>query len=66
MEAARRRPAEQGVSQVSDGHRTGPLDRLDLPADTRHLAELRQVLAAGHENHHRSPGARDDAVRSCS
>ncbi|MCX4717024.1 hypothetical protein OG818_14565 [Streptomyces virginiae] len=42
------------------------LDRLDLPADTPHLAELRQVLAAGHTNHYRSPGAWDDAVRSCS
>lgn len=42
------------------------LDRLDLPADTRHLAELRHVLAAGHKNHYRSPGAWDDAVRSCS
>ncbi|GHI76653.1 hypothetical protein Sspor_22140 [Streptomyces spororaveus] len=42
------------------------LDRLDLPADTRHRAELRQVLAAGHTNHYRSPGAWDDAVRSCS
>ncbi|MFF3941757.1 hypothetical protein [Streptomyces phaeofaciens] len=42
------------------------LDELDLPADTRHLAELRQVLAAGHRNHNRSPGAWDDAVRSCS
>ncbi|MFB6820855.1 hypothetical protein ACFCXA_04580 [Streptomyces virginiae] len=42
------------------------LDRLDLPADTPHLAELRQVLAAGHANHYRSPAAWDDAVRSCS
>ncbi|MGW6570844.1 hypothetical protein ACWGAN_01530 [Streptomyces sp. NPDC054945] len=42
------------------------LVRLDLPADPRHLAELRQVLAAGHTNHHRCPGAWDDAVRSCS
>ncbi|MGW4507282.1 hypothetical protein ACWENO_21890 [Streptomyces sp. NPDC004436] len=42
------------------------LGRLDLPADTRHLAGLRQVLAAGHRNHHRSPGAWDEAVRSCS
>ncbi|MGW9068069.1 hypothetical protein ACWGQT_01280 [Streptomyces yangpuensis] len=42
------------------------LGRLDLPTDTRHLAELRHVLAAGHKNHHRSPGAWDDAVRSCS
>ncbi|MEW1635966.1 hypothetical protein AB0469_18030 [Streptomyces sp. NPDC093801] len=42
------------------------LDRLDLPADTRHLAGLRHVLAAGHRNHHRSPGAWDAAVRSCS
>ncbi|MFI1445730.1 hypothetical protein [Streptomyces virginiae] len=42
------------------------LDRLDLPADTPYLAELRQVLAAGHANHYRSPGAWDDAVRSCS
>lgn len=42
------------------------LDRLELPADTRHLAELRHVLTAGHKNHYRSPGAWDDAVRSCS
>ncbi|MGW4747358.1 hypothetical protein ACWEPR_21400 [Streptomyces sp. NPDC004290] len=41
------------------------LDQLDLPADTQHLAALRHVLAAGHENHHRSPGAWDEAVRSC-
>ncbi|MGQ4354899.1 hypothetical protein [Streptomyces drozdowiczii] len=41
------------------------LDRLDLPADTRHLAELHHVLAAGHKNHYRSPGAWDDALRSC-
>lgn len=42
------------------------LDRLDLPTNSRHLAELRHVLAAGHKNHYRSPGAWDDAVRSCS
>ncbi|GAA3013214.1 hypothetical protein [Streptosporangium longisporum] len=42
------------------------LDRLELPANTRHRAELRHVLAAGHENHFSSPGAWDDAVRSCS
>ncbi|MFB7406888.1 hypothetical protein ACFCZ2_06850 [Streptomyces sp. NPDC056202] len=42
------------------------LDRLDLHTDTLHLAELRHVLAAGHRNHYRSPGAWDDAVRSCS
>ncbi|MFE1793985.1 hypothetical protein ACFW7J_37205, partial [Streptomyces sp. NPDC059525] len=42
------------------------LDRLDLPANTRHLAKLRRVLAAGHKNHYRSPAAWDDAVRSCS
>ncbi|MFE0641947.1 hypothetical protein ACFW2Y_10115 [Streptomyces sp. NPDC058877] len=42
------------------------LDRLDLPADTQHLAELRRVLAEGHKNHHRSPGAWDDAARACS
>ncbi|WP_229860358.1 hypothetical protein [Streptomyces litmocidini] len=42
------------------------LDRLALPAGTWHLAELRHVLAAGHRNHYRSPGAWDDAVRSCS
>ncbi|MEU8756669.1 hypothetical protein AB0C88_39930 [Streptomyces chartreusis] len=40
------------------------LDQLDLPANTQHLAELRHVLAAGHKNHYRSPGAWDDAVRS--
>lgn len=44
----------------------GLLDKLDLPAGTQHLAELRHVLAAGHKNHYRSPGAWDDAVRSCS
>ncbi|MEV3993791.1 hypothetical protein AB0J57_33395 [Streptomyces sp. NPDC049837] len=42
------------------------LDRLDLPTDTQHLAELRHVLAAGHKNHYHSPRAWDDAVRSCS
>ncbi|SEB65892.1 hypothetical protein [Streptomyces sp. TLI_105] len=42
------------------------LDQLDLPTNTRHLAGLRHVLAAGHKNHYRSPGAWDDAVRSCS
>ncbi|MCX4632296.1 hypothetical protein [Streptomyces sp. NBC_01443] len=42
------------------------LDRLDLPADTEHRAELRHVLAAGHNNHYRSPSAWDRAVRSCS
>ncbi|MGW2819107.1 hypothetical protein [Streptomyces sp. NPDC001415] len=39
------------------------LDQLDLPANTQHLAELRYVLAAGHENHH-SPRAWDEVVRS--
>ncbi|MHC5905949.1 hypothetical protein ACVNF4_18900 [Streptomyces sp. S6] len=33
------------------------LDRLTLPADTTHLAELRTVLAAGHRNHYASPEA---------
>ncbi|MFB6874852.1 hypothetical protein [Streptomyces sp. NPDC056323] len=42
------------------------LDQLELPMGTQHRAELRQVLAAGHKNHYRSPGAWDDAVRSCS
>ncbi|MFF2198002.1 hypothetical protein [Streptomyces sp. NPDC058157] len=42
------------------------LGRLDLPTNTRHLAALRHVLDAGHANHHRSPDAWDDAVRSCS
>ncbi|MFG2308882.1 hypothetical protein ACGFS9_09430 [Streptomyces sp. NPDC048566] len=42
------------------------LGQLDLPTNTRHLAELRHVLAAGHKNHHRSPGAWDEALRSCS
>lgn len=42
------------------------LDQLDLPANTQHLAELRHVLAAGHKNHYRSPGAWDEAVRACS
>ncbi|MFF9178725.1 hypothetical protein [Streptomyces sp. NPDC014793] len=39
------------------------LGRLDLPTNTEHLAQLRHVLAAGHKNHYRSPGAWDDAVR---
>ncbi|MDX3520181.1 hypothetical protein [Streptomyces scabiei] len=43
----------------------GLLDELVLPATTRHVAELRHVLAAGHRNHYLSPGAWDDAVRSC-
>jgi hypothetical protein len=42
------------------------LDQLDLPTNTQYLAELRHVLAAGHKNHYRSPGAWDDALRSCS
>lgn len=42
------------------------LDQLDLPTNTRHLAELRHVLAAGHKNHYRSPDAWADAVLSCS
>lgn len=42
------------------------LDRLDLPAGTQHLGELRHVLAAGHQNHYCSPHAWGDAVRSCS
>ncbi|MEV5762749.1 hypothetical protein AB0L61_39025 [Streptomyces tendae] len=42
------------------------LDQLDLPPNTQHLAQLRHVLAAGHKNHYRSPGAWDDAARSCS
>ncbi len=41
------------------------LDRLELPADTEHLTELRHVLAAWHKNHYRSPDAWDQAVRSC-
>ncbi|MFR9795887.1 hypothetical protein ACL02U_08280 [Streptomyces sp. MS06] len=42
------------------------LDQLSLPMNTQYLAELRHVLAAGHTNHDRSPGAWGDAVRSCS
>ncbi|MEU3278893.1 hypothetical protein [Streptomyces antibioticus] len=42
------------------------LDQLDLPTTTQHLVALRHVLAAGHSNRHGSPGAWDDAVRSCS
>ncbi|MEE1755303.1 hypothetical protein [Streptomyces sp. SP18CS02] len=42
------------------------LDQLDLPANTRHRAELRHVLTAGHRNHYRSAGAWEAAVRSCS
>ncbi|WP_225640883.1 hypothetical protein [Streptomyces werraensis] len=42
------------------------LDQLDLSANTQHLAELRHVLAAGHKNHYRSPGAWGDALPSCS
>ncbi|MFC5904320.1 hypothetical protein [Streptomyces zhihengii] len=41
------------------------LGQLELPAHTRHLAELRHVLVAGHKNHYGSVGAWDDAVRSC-
>ncbi|MFC5718589.1 hypothetical protein ACFP1Z_00130 [Streptomyces gamaensis] len=40
------------------------LMQLDLPEDTPHLAQLRSVLAAGHENHYRSPDAWDDAAAS--
>ncbi|WP_229922847.1 hypothetical protein [Streptomyces morookaense] len=40
------------------------LTRLQLPADTSHLAELRSVLTAGHGNHYRSPHAWDDAART--
>ncbi|MFI0975540.1 hypothetical protein ACH4SP_00770 [Streptomyces sp. NPDC021093] len=40
------------------------LGELDLPADTEHAAELRTVLAAGHANHYRSPGAWEEAVRA--
>jgi hypothetical protein len=40
------------------------LARLQLPADTPHLAPLRSVLAAGHRNHYRSPHAWDDAIRA--
>lgn len=40
------------------------LAELDLPADTEHLAELRTVLAAGHDNHYRSPRAWDNALRT--
>jgi hypothetical protein len=40
------------------------LARLQLPADTPHLAALRSVLAAGHRNHYRSPRAWDDAVQA--
>ncbi|WP_347147213.1 alpha/beta fold hydrolase [Streptomyces sp. W1SF4] len=37
------------------------LDRLELPAGTEHRVALRQVLAAGHRNHYRSPEAWDGA-----
>ncbi|MDG4864706.1 hypothetical protein P8605_41820 [Streptomyces sp. T-3] len=40
------------------------LARLQLPPDTRHLAELRSVLTAGHTYHCRSPQAWADAVRA--
>lgn len=40
------------------------LARLQLPADTPNLPELRSVLVAGHRNHYRSPHAWDDAVRT--
>ncbi|WP_415744161.1 hypothetical protein [Streptomyces scabiei] len=43
----------------------GLLDELVLPAATRHVAELRHVLAAGHRNHYLGQGAWDAAVRSC-
>ncbi|MFF4833923.1 hypothetical protein [Streptomyces sp. NPDC001315] len=36
---------------------------LDLPTGTEHVGELHAVLAAGHRNHYRSPGAWDEAVR---
>ncbi|MDT7842091.1 hypothetical protein [Streptomyces justiciae] len=42
------------------------LERLRLPAGTAHVEELRFVLAAGHANHRREPGAWDEAVRVCS
>ena len=42
------------------------LERLRLPAGTAHVEELRVVLAAGHANHRREPGAWDEAVRVCS
>ncbi|MFF3947405.1 hypothetical protein ACFYYN_21600 [Streptomyces sp. NPDC001902] len=42
------------------------LSGLELPPDTRHLAQLRLVLAAGRRNHHRSPGAWDAALRTAS
>ncbi|MEI5009143.1 hypothetical protein RB196_19275 [Streptomyces sp. PmtA] len=42
------------------------LDQLDLPPNTQQLAQLRHVLAAGHKNRYRSPGAWEDAARSCS
>ncbi|WP_329333906.1 hypothetical protein OG252_04575 [Streptomyces sp. NBC_01352] len=40
------------------------LARLQLPADTPHLPELRSVLAAGHRNHYRSPHAWEEAMRA--
>ncbi|WP_326578454.1 hypothetical protein OIE69_34370 [Actinacidiphila glaucinigra] len=42
------------------------LSGLELAPDTRHLTELRLVLAEGHRNHYRSPGAWDTAVRGAS
>ncbi|MFF3252713.1 hypothetical protein ACFYWP_17280 [Actinacidiphila glaucinigra] len=42
------------------------LSGLELAPDTRHLTELRHVLAAGHLNHYRSPRAWEAAVRAAS
>ncbi|MFH8569184.1 hypothetical protein [Streptomyces sp. NPDC017993] len=39
------------------------LARLQLPADTPHLPQLRSVLSAGHRNHYLVPPAWDDAAR---
>ncbi|GGX76321.1 hypothetical protein [Streptomyces fructofermentans] len=40
------------------------LARLDLAPDTRHLAALRSVVAAGHRNHRSSPLAWEEAARA--
>ncbi|WP_051840543.1 hypothetical protein [Streptomyces lavendulae] len=40
------------------------LARLQLPADTPHLPELRSVLAEGRRNHYLSPQTWHDAVRA--
>jgi hypothetical protein len=42
----------------------GLLEGLGLPPETEHLGALRSVLAAGHQNHYRSPEAWDEVRRA--